>query len=271
MNFKLIKFGLLVYITAVAIGIGYVYLKSKNIIPSRVKLENIDYQNSEIKKGISLVKIEKHGNRYVMKVVEFYINTKVKTTLPFKDFKFKKGKLFYKRKIGLTGEILPIYIEIELPKKKFTAFSKTEIGNLREDNIKDFINKDNFIIQDFRTFVFAKNRKNRCGILNIEREKEVYTIVCNIDKDFKSLNRLEGLYLVATNTAVKLPFNFSFNRKFSNNERLLLRKYIKYLVIADTFLNTYVKNKIKLDFERTANIILSPYGKHINEIDFNTK
>ena len=257
MRFLYLKLAFTTFIFVFVSGVIFVILKERGIIPSFFRIKNIDYQNSEIKKVVSLVSIERRGTNYLIKFLNLDVSANIKTILPLQDFKLKDGKYVYTKKLGLEGNVIPIYIKLDIEPNRIIGFSRFTVGNLKESNIKKFLLRGNRL-KNLYSYVFIKTENNRCGIL---RNKDNFFIfVCDIDKNYidKTVD-LSGTYLIASNSVVKLPININLEGRLSENEKEIIRKNVKLLILADTFLNKAIINKIKLDFSVIASSIYKNY------------
>ncbi len=245
MDYRYLKLGLVSFLSVLIVGIFFIYLKAKNIIPPIVRLKDFEYKQSLVQKSVSVVKILYVDDKAIVQVKDFYVYGLIKLYFPFKDFKRKKQSFVYNKNIGLKGNILPAYVDLKISNIK--SVNSYEFSILQSE-IKDFEKiKDKRIVKDLGTFVFVKKKNTNCGIVKIEDGKE--GIVCNIKRNIHlSSNISEGMYIITPLSIERLPEDNKLEQFFKDKNLSEFRYYLKPVIISDVLMEDSTEEKIKNDF-----------------------
>ena len=259
MNWQYIKLALISFSITILIGLGYIYLKSKDVFPKSVSFTNIPYQNTEFTKNITLIQIFPSGsNGYKLKILEFAVKGKLIGYFPLQDFKREKDKFVYKREIGLSGRLIPLYFKIKIDNIK--TIKKQTVENITEKELFTILKTPKYIF-DLQSFVavdvnYAKNPENPsdkdqflCGIVSID--KDYSTVVCNLKRDIYIKRVLNvGSFLIGSTSRVSVSGNLDLNNESVN--KLILDNYkneIKNIIIADSIINPTMEGYILRNFD----------------------
>ncbi len=267
MNFKYLKLGSQFFFIVIFVGVVFLYLKAKNIIPPIVRFDNFNYQQSLIQKSVSLVKVSYIDNKVVIKVKEFYVYGLSNLIFPLKDFK-RKGKVFlYNKSIGLKGNLLPVYINITISNIK--PVSEYEFS-IPKSEINNYIGSKKRVVKNLGSFVYIKDLNRACGIVKLENKNKV--ILCNIKRNIDIEKELtEGLYLISPLSIMKLPDNINAAQVVNDKTLGKLKGYIENVVLSDIYLEKTISEKIKNDFINFVKTVFRLKRFNIKKIKFETK
>ncbi len=267
MDYKYLKLGLQFFFIVIFVGVVFLYLKAKDIIPPIVRFDNFEYQQSLIQKSVSLVEVSYIGNDVVVKVKEFYVYGLSKLIFPLKDFK-RDGKIFlYNRSVGLKGNLLPVYININISNTK--PVNEYEFS-IPQSEINSYIDSKKRVVKSLGSFTYIKDLKRACGIVELEDKSKV--ILCNIKRKIDIERGLtEGVYLISPLSIMKLPDNINRVQIFNSKNLENLNGYIESIVLSDIYLEKTISEKIKNDFMNFVKTVFKLKRFNIKEIRFETK
>ena len=267
MNYRYLKLGFQFFFIVIFVGVMFIYLKAKDIIPPIVRFDNFDYKQSLIQKSVSLVEVSYVGDEAFVKVKELYVYGLSKLKFPLKDFKRDRKIFLYNKSVGLKGNLLPVYINITISNIRLVNEYEFSIP---QSEINSYISSKKRVIKSLGSFTYIKDLKGACGIVELEDKSKV--ILCNIKRKIDIEKGLtEGVYLISPLSIMKLPDNINGVQIFNNKNLGKLNGYIESIVLSDIYLEKTISEKIKNDFINFVKTVFKLKRFNIKEIKFQTK